>query len=162
MLAAGGADGDVSVFSYGGCCGGLVPPPGWPLHVGGADFDPDFLWMRFGGEGAAGREQLRARHPSLVVRHADRLWAFCAAGDPLPGWGRSFGDTLVAGLGAGDPDGDGFPEVLVQTRALPGGVREPRRLPLAGMAPGGHHRTAAQRSSRRSRSTWTATAAPRS
>jgi hypothetical protein len=36
-------------------------------------------------------------------------------GEPLPGWGRDIGDTLVYGLGAGDPDGDGFPEVLTQS-----------------------------------------------
>jgi hypothetical protein len=43
--------------------------------------------------------------------------AFCPQGTgELPGWGAPFGDTLVAGLGAGDADGDGFPEVLVQTK----------------------------------------------
>jgi len=37
-------------------------------------------------------------------------------GEPLSGWGRAaLGDTLVTGLGAGDPDGDGFAEVLTQT-----------------------------------------------
>src|SRR5438034_514886 len=53
--------------------------------------------------------------PTLIVHHADRLWAFCPDGPPLPGWGRALGDTIVAGLGAGDPDGDGFPEVLTQS-----------------------------------------------
>ena len=43
------------------------------------------------------------------------MWGFCANGQPLPGWGRALGDTLVEGLGAGDPDGDGFPEVLTQS-----------------------------------------------
>jgi hypothetical protein len=52
----------------------------------------------------------------LFVRSLDRVHAFClGAANELPGWGTPFGDTLVAGLAAGDADGDGFPEVLVQT-----------------------------------------------
>jgi hypothetical protein len=51
----------------------------------------------------------------LVVRGPDRLWAFCPAGEPIEGWGGSLGDTLVAGLGAGDVNGDGYPEVIAQT-----------------------------------------------
>jgi M6 family metalloprotease-like protein len=115
MLAAGGAQGDVAVLSYGGCCFGLSTLPGWPVHIGAAGFAPDFLWLRLDGAGAQADSGC-AGHPNLVVHDADRLWAFCATAEPLRGWGRSFGDTLVAGLGAGDPDGDGFPEVLVQTR----------------------------------------------
>jgi hypothetical protein len=54
---------------------------------------------------------------TLVVRDADRLHALCpGTGEPLPGWGRVFPDSLAPAIGAGDPDGDGFPEVLVQTR----------------------------------------------
>ena len=56
--------------------------------------------------------------PTLIVHHADRVAAYCLAGAiPLSGWSTApFADTLVAGLAAGDPDGDGLPEVLVQTR----------------------------------------------
>jgi hypothetical protein len=105
-VAAGSVKGDVAVFSN---VVTTVPSP-WPRRLGGAGFLPDFLWIDFGdpGNGPVG--------PSLVVHNADRLWAFDPGGEPLPGWGRSpLGDTLVAGLGAGDPDGDGFPEVLTQT-----------------------------------------------
>jgi len=77
---------------------------------------PDFLWLRLGGEGV-NAEGNCADGPALIVHHADRLWAYCPKGEALAGWGRSYGDTLVAGLGAGDPDGDGFPEVLIQTRS---------------------------------------------
>jgi hypothetical protein len=85
---------------------------------------PDFLWIPFDGAPrvattaaaptAGSGVVCGAGVPALVVHHADRLWAFCPNGTPLAGWGRSFGDTLVAGLGAGDPDGDGLPEVLTQ------------------------------------------------
>ena len=113
LLAAGTARGAVSVFAYAGCCG-LTPVPGWPQQLGSTGFSPDFLWLRFGGDGA-NAEGNCVDGPSLVVHAADRLWAFCPKGEALAGWGHSFGDTIVAGLGAGDPDGDGFPEVLVQT-----------------------------------------------
>lgn len=86
---------------------------------------PDFLWIQFDGAqrlataGAAGAaassEMCGVGVAALVVHHADRLWAFCPDGTPLAGWGHSFEDTLVAGLGAGDPDGDGLPEVLTQS-----------------------------------------------
>jgi len=86
---------------------------------------PDFLWIPFDGAqrlataaaaGDVGSGQVcGVGVPALVVQHADRLWAFCPDGTPLAGWGHSFGDTLVAGLGAGDPDGDGLPEVLTQS-----------------------------------------------
>ena len=84
---------------------------------------PDFLWIPFDGaqrlaaaaSTAGSGGTCGAGVPALVVHHADRLWAFCPDGTPLAGWGHSFGDTLVAGLGAGDPDGDGLPEVLTQS-----------------------------------------------
>lgn len=102
-VAAGGADGDVAVF-------GLAAGGGWPARLGSAGFTPDFLWISFGGNSAPAPAM-----PQLVVHHADRLWAFEPDGRPLPGWGRDVGDTLVASLGAGDPDGDGYPEVLTQS-----------------------------------------------
>ena len=84
---------------------------------------PDFIWIPLDGaprlattaaRAAGSGEVCGAGVPALVVHHADRLWAFCPDGTPLAGWGHSFGDTIVAGLGAGDPDGDGLPEVLTQ------------------------------------------------
>ncbi len=123
LIAAGGAGGKLEVLSFAGTgAGGLAlvddavaGGPGWPRQVGPAGFAPDFLWLDFGGTGANADANCGA-YPTLVAHHADRLWAYCATGQPLAGgWGHSFGDTIVAGLGAGDPDGDGFPEVLVQT-----------------------------------------------
>lgn len=116
LVAAGSADGDVAVLEA-----GTTLPPGdlarWPMRLGGAGFEPDFLWLDFDGNGqpSGSAATCGTLGPTLVVHHADRLWAFCASGDALPGWGRSYGDTLVAGLGAGDPDGDGYAEVLTQT-----------------------------------------------
>jgi hypothetical protein len=104
------------------------PEPDWARVVAsevGAGFTPDLLWIPFDGaqrlataaaaSAAGSGEVCGAGVPVLVVHHADRLWAFCPDGTPLAGWGHSFGDTLVAGLGAGDPDGDGLPEVLTQS-----------------------------------------------
>ena len=79
--------------------------------------EPEFLWLSLdGGGSAAGGAKACAAGKTLVAHVADRLWAFCADGDALPGWGRSAGDTLVTGLAAGDPDGDGYAEVLTQSR----------------------------------------------
>jgi M6 family metalloprotease-like protein len=114
LLAAGGAAGDVGIFRFQGATP-MTPAPGWPQHLWSSPFDPDFLWIRFGGEGGEAEGNCSSTLPTLVAHHADRLWAFCPSGSRLPGWGASFGDTIVAGLAAGDPDGDGFPEVLVQT-----------------------------------------------
>ena len=122
-VAAGGANGDVGALHFmagpspGARAQGASSPPVWVHRVGGAGFSPDFLWIDFeGATPASGRPSAcAAGDPTLVVHHADRLWAFCRAGDPLPGWGRSAGDTLVAGLAAGDLDGDGFPEVITHT-----------------------------------------------
>ncbi|HET7226718.1 MAG TPA: hypothetical protein VFK69_13500 [Candidatus Eisenbacteria bacterium] len=106
-IAAGTGDGWIGVREYpSGSASPLVVRPSWSVHVGGTPFMPDFLWIGFGGA---------ASPPSLIVHHADRLWAFDAAGNALPGWGHTVGDTLIAGLGAGDPDGDGVPEVLTQS-----------------------------------------------
>lgn len=110
LLAAGGAGGEVVVFDGALGSGGFTS---WPQSLGVQSMQPDFLWLRFTNDSAQG---CVGTQPSLVVRGADRLWAFCASGQALPGWGQSLGDTLVAGLGAGDPDGDGFPEVLIQTQ----------------------------------------------
>ncbi len=114
LIAAGWADGHVEVLTD--------SPALWPFgtlsrRLGGPGFAPDFLWIDFDGNGEpAGRAPTCAAGvPALVVHDADRLWAFCPNGEPLPGWGRSFGDTLVAGIGAGDPDGDGYDEVLAQS-----------------------------------------------
>jgi M6 family metalloprotease-like protein len=117
-IGAAGAAGDVAIFSRYGS--DYRPPAGsWPVHLGGPGpgFAPDFLWLDFDGNGSAAGSTAACLGGgrTLVVHFADRLWALCSDGSILPGWGRSFGDTLVAGLGAGDPDGDGFAEVLVQS-----------------------------------------------
>ncbi|MCC6651040.1 MAG: VCBS repeat-containing protein, partial [Candidatus Eisenbacteria bacterium] len=115
MVAAGGEQGDVAAWTFPGTGGNAPFLSMWPRRVGAAGFEPDFLWIKLGGEGANADATCPSDGPSLVAHHADRLWAFCPSGSPLSGWGNAFGDTIVAGLGAGDPDGDGFPEVLVQT-----------------------------------------------
>lgn len=112
LIAAGGASGDVAV--YDAQTAGFEAAAGWPKAVGDATFDPEFLWLDFGGSPNPQQDCFRGAL-TLVVHHADRLWAFCRNGEPLQGWGRDVGDTLVYGLGAGDPDGDGFPEVLTQS-----------------------------------------------
>jgi M6 family metalloprotease-like protein len=116
-IAAAGSLGDVAVFVPGIATTHVPAGPSWPRRVGpGGGFAPDFLWIDFDGNGnpaTAGSACGGAR--TLIVRGEDRLWAFCAAGDPLPGWGYAVGDSLVAGLGAGDPDGDGYAEVLTQS-----------------------------------------------
>ena len=94
------------------------PDPGWPVRLSTAGtFAPEFLWLDFdGATPPAGTVPTCADGvPALIVHDADHLWAFCPGGEPLPGWGRRLSDTLVAGLGAGDPDGDGVPEVLTQS-----------------------------------------------
>ncbi len=120
-VAAGSASGDVAVFTIDPAAGASAPlnrVQGWPQRLmSGTSFEPDFLWIDFDGLGTASSNPsgCDASLPELVAHHANRLWAFCATGRSLPGWGRVGGDTLVASLGAGDPDGDGFPEVLTQT-----------------------------------------------
>jgi M6 family metalloprotease-like protein len=119
-VAAGGGGGAVVVWgaSLGpGPPEALYPVAGWPRSlVSYAGFAPDFLWLDFDGAGGAGGNPsgCNVSTPELVVHDRNRLWAFCSEGRLLPGWGRE-GDTLVVALGAGDPDGDGFPEVLTQT-----------------------------------------------
>ena len=126
-VAAGGADGKVAIVAFGrtaqGPAAAMFAP--WPLTLGESGFTPDFLWIDFNGSQfsvaagatspAAGSSIACGGGRSLVVHHADRLWAYCVNGEGLAGWGHGFGDTLVNALGAGDPDGDGFPEVLTQT-----------------------------------------------
>jgi M6 family metalloprotease-like protein len=116
LVAAAGAAGEIAAFARD--AGGTYRPtgPDWPRRPTGLGPEPDFLWLDFDGNGrpadpvaACGGER------SLVVRAEDRLWAFCAGGKEMPGWGRTTGDTLIAGLGAGDPDGDGYAEVLTQS-----------------------------------------------
>lgn len=117
LVAAGSVEGDVAVLD----ATGSLPPgalSGWPQRLGSSGFEPDFLWLDFDGNGrpTGTAPTCGAGVPALIVHHADKLWAFCPSGlVALPGWGRSYGDTLVAGLGAGDPDGDGYVEVLTQT-----------------------------------------------
>lgn len=111
-VAAGTADGQIAVYRYDGL---LHLQDGWPKRVPTRS-ELDFLWLRMGGEGANAEGNCAGDWPTLVAHAADRVWAYCPLGAELPGWGASFGDTIVAGLGAGDPDGDGFPEVLVQTQ----------------------------------------------
>ena len=111
-IAAGGVDGDVLIFYSGP---GINGPQ--LIRLAGPGFEPDFLWIDFDGRGqpAASEPACVGGEASLVVHHADRLWALCTDGKLLPGWGRATGDTIVAGLGAGDPDGDGYAEVLTQS-----------------------------------------------
>jgi M6 family metalloprotease-like protein len=121
-IAAGSASGSVSVWNEDA---DHLRSSGWVKSLpASTSFAPDFLWIPFDGAqrlttaavGAAGSgEVCGAGVPALVVHDLDRLWAFCADGTTLSGWDHSFADTLVAGLGAGDPDGDGLPKVLVQT-----------------------------------------------
>ena len=122
VVAAGGADGDVGVFAHPLPPGsGMLPLPTWPQHVGGAGVPPDFLWLDFGGARAPGSSPSTADSDcfrgalTLVVHRADMLWAYCLSGRLVDGWGRSVGDTIVAGLAAGDVDGDGFPELITQS-----------------------------------------------
>lgn|GEM_PF-1880889 len=118
-VAFGRADGSLDVVTTDLAPGNPAMPsrPGWPVVVHGGDgFAPDFLWLDFDGTGGGSNPSRCATgEPELVARHADRLWAFCGSGAPLAGWGRSLGDTLAAGLGAADADGDGFLEVLTQS-----------------------------------------------
>jgi hypothetical protein len=120
-VAAGSADGNVAVFEHDVGAATLQELQGWPVRVGGTGFTPDFLWINFGGRSSASSTDPSPAGDcfegalSLVVHHADALWAYCLSGAAVPGWGRATGDTIVAGLGAGDPDGDGFPEVLTQS-----------------------------------------------
>ena len=112
MVVAGDADGSVIVSSFPSLA------PRWEVRLGSAGFAPDFLWVQLGGTGAnANRDCGPAGTPALMIHDRDRLWGYCGQGTPLPGWSTApFGDTLVAGLAAGDVDGDGFPEVIVQSR----------------------------------------------
>jgi len=119
-IAVGTANGQVAAYET-----APAPQALWVKQLSTTtSFAPDFLWIPFDGAQrlttaaagtAAGGEVCGAGVPALVVHDADRLWAFCADGTPIAGWGHSFGDTIVAGLGAGDPDGDGLPEVLTQS-----------------------------------------------
>ncbi len=131
VVAAGGYERRIAIIGFGifDNAPATATYPSWPLTLIGLDpdaglpgpieFNPDFLWIDFNGTPGPGSLANTGiacgGGRSLVVHHADRLWAYCVSGEGLPGWGHSFGDTLVDALGAGDPDGDGFPEVLTQT-----------------------------------------------
>ncbi len=137
-VAAGGGSGQVGTFAHilgpvpSSVTTGGPPPaiatmnavgPRWPIQVGSTGFVPDFLWLDFGGARDTGAGPVVSTDDaacyngalSLVVHHADRLWAFCLSGFAVSGWGQSVGDTLNPGLAAGDVDGDGFPEVVAQS-----------------------------------------------
>jgi hypothetical protein len=117
-VAAGGADGDVAVYTLSKSGpGAFALAAGWPQKLWASGFDPDFLWVDFdnGAASASSPSGCANAGAELVVHHADRLWACCFGGQGLPGWGRDYGDSLVAGLGAADADGDGQLEVLVQS-----------------------------------------------
>ena len=113
QIALGTASGDVVVIAL----GQATETARWSIAAPGSGFAPDFLWANLGGVGGNAATGCGTAGYSLLVHHIDRVSAFCiATGEALPGWGAPFGDTLVAGLAAGDADGDGFPEVLVQTK----------------------------------------------
>jgi M6 family metalloprotease-like protein len=110
-VAAGGAEGEVIVLDG----ASLVPLAGWPVSLGGPGFTPDFLWVMLGGTGSDESPACGGGMPTLITHYADRVWAHCPeTATGLAGWGAAYPDTIVAGLAAGDPDGDGFPEVIVQ------------------------------------------------
>jgi M6 family metalloprotease-like protein len=112
LVAAGTATGEVGVLLGAGL--GTLDLQ-WTRPVAGAGFEPDLLWIPLADPGATTGASCATAGHVLVARDLDRLHGFCPDGTPLPGWGRTFSDTLVAALGAGDPDRDGLPEVLVQT-----------------------------------------------
>jgi M6 family metalloprotease-like protein len=89
--------------------------PAWSVALGAHGWQPDFVWVTLDGEGTPSDRVCAAAGPDLVVHDGDRLYAYCGAGQAIPGWGAPLGDTLVTGLAAGDIDGDGFPEVIAQT-----------------------------------------------
>ena len=157
LVAAGSATGQVMVLHDNGQQ--MLPFGTGNPNLGGPGFEPEFLWIDFDGRGnpSAGSSTC-SEGRTLIVHHADRLWALCADGTPLPGWG-DVGDTLVTGIGAGDPDGDGYAEVLAQSvksgvgfwnqsgKPSPGwprpGTREPFRTesPALGVDVNGDRRT---------------------
>ena len=114
QVACADTSGTVRVLATGSC-----PLPfaasGWTRVVGPHGWQPDFLWMNLDGSGTPQQPVCATGGPQLFVRGLDRVWGFCSDGSPLPGWGEPLGDTLVSGLGAGDVDGDGFPELITQT-----------------------------------------------
>jgi len=111
LVAAAGTGGDVIVLDY----PSLTAVPGWPVSLAEQGFAPDFLWMRLGGTGPQASDECPSAQPTLFTHHANLVWAHCvSAATGLAGWGAAYGDTIVAGLAAGDADGDGFPEVIVQ------------------------------------------------
>ncbi len=114
-VAAGTSQGWVGVSRMGTCA---IPAAHGPWQLAeDSTFTPDMLWLAMDGAASASAAggTCGAGVSALVVHAADKLWAVCPDGvGLLPGWGHSFTDTLVAGLGAGDPDGDGLPEVLAQ------------------------------------------------
>jgi hypothetical protein len=118
LIAAGSAYGWIAVYTD-----GPVPAlPGgvsnWPQHLSGSGSEPDFLWIDFDGNGrpAGGSPVCADGIPALIVHDADRLWGYCPSGASLSGWTGAPGDSIQAGLGAGDPDGDGYAEVLIEKR----------------------------------------------
>jgi M6 family metalloprotease-like protein len=112
-LAMAAANGTITMIGLDD--GGAIPE--WSHAVSRSpSFDPDFLFIPLDGQSGDASTGVCGGY-ALVAHDADQLWAFCLlGGEPIPGWGHSFGDTIVAGLGAGDPDGDGLPEVLIQTQ----------------------------------------------
>ena len=117
VIAAADTAGDVlmhPVCAYGPCPLSVIPNLQFSVGVHG--WDPDFLWIELDGATARSDAVCPGGGFDLVVRDGDRLHAFCSSGYPIGGWGESLGDSLVPGLAAGDVDGDGFPDVIAQTR----------------------------------------------
>jgi len=124
LIAAATGSGSVAVLMDDGGST-IATRAGWPKqvwsHNGGqyptaALFDPEFLWIDFDGQGhPAGTTGACASGRTLITHDKDRLAAFCADGGALPGWVAGGGEPIVGGLAAGDPDGDGYAEVLTQS-----------------------------------------------
>ena len=117
VVAYGDSLGAVSVTELGTCpaASSCAQYQSWNATIGPHGWRPDFVWLALDGKTPGPDAVCASGGLDLVVRNGDRLDAYCSGGQPIAGWGGPLGDTLVAGLGAGDVNGDGMPEVITQT-----------------------------------------------